>query len=43
MRALRHHTLHLPTPGRGTFDITGEVAEVVAGALEAGLPQGAED
>ncbi|MGB0952402.1 MAG: secondary thiamine-phosphate synthase enzyme YjbQ [Planctomycetota bacterium] len=27
---MRHHTLHLPTPGRGTYDITGEVAEVVA-------------
>lgn len=29
---MRHHTLHLPTPGRGTYDITGEVADVVAQA-----------
>jgi len=27
---MRHQTLQLPTPGRGTFDITGKVAEVVA-------------
>lgn len=29
---MRHQTLHLPTPGRGTYDITGEVADVVAQA-----------
>ena len=35
---MRHHTLHLPTPGRGTFDITGEVAEVVGqSGVDAGL------
>lgn len=34
---MRRHTLHHSTPGRGTYDITAEVAEVV---LQSGVDTG---